>query len=499
MKNKYVGYAYLIEHPDVKALSLHSSARIMSVTKKQQIENTLATPAALKPKDRLLDHVLFALKHEGLNLQVLAQVMSLVKETDILEHYEASPTGKYIRIACLLWEHFNHQSIKRTTELKYGKYVPLLDPKDYITGAEQKNIRWRVTINVIGSLDYCVTVRRTTRLEKALAVDVLQKAKAFTESLDESLLNRALSWVYLSETRDSFAIEKELPDTGKIQRYTNLLKQAHKPRNIDEGYLIELQNATINNQYEWAMSYRNEQNYLSNGSGSIGVTYVPPEPELCRTLMNEWEALTNELPDNIDPIVLGAVISFGFVFLHPFMDGNGRLSRFLFHHVLCRSGKLANGLLLPVSAVLHNKERQYLKALTDYSSEVRQLWQVDYLDTENFTFTFQGHDAIYRYWDGTTCAELMAEACEEAMEDYIKKEVAYLNQYDVLKRHINNQFDINDRTLSKLVIFCLEQNGKISKKRRDQFQYEVPTDAFDALEQAYSEILFREEDLDNTP
>lgn len=496
MKNEYIGYAHLIEHSEIKALSLHSSARIMPVTKKQQIENTLAIPATLKPADMLLDHVLFALKHEGLNLQVLAQVLPLISETDILEHYEASPTGKYIRITCLLWEYFNQQDIQRTTELKHGKYVPLLDPKDYITGIKQKNARWRVTINIIGSLNYCVTVRRTTRLEKALEVDVLQKAKKYTESLDESLLNRALSWVYLSETRDSFAIEKELPDTGKIQRYTNLLKQAHKPRNIDEDYLIELQNATINNQYEWAMSYRNEQNYLSNGSGSIGVTYVPPEPELCRTLMSEWETLTNDLPDNIDPIVLGAIISFGFVFLHPFMDGNGRLSRFLFHHVLCRSGKLANGLLLPVSAVLHNKERQYLKALTDYSSEVRQHWQVDYLDTENFSFTFQGHDAIYRYWDGTTCAELMAEACEEAMEDYIKKEVVYLNQYDTLKRRINKQFDINDKTLSKLVIFCLEQKGTLSKKRRDQLQYEAPADVFDALEESYIELFGSDEKND---
>jgi len=64
--------------------------------------NTLAIPAALKPADILLDHVLFALKHEGLNLQVLAQVMPFISKTDILEHYEASPTGKYIRIACLL-------------------------------------------------------------------------------------------------------------------------------------------------------------------------------------------------------------------------------------------------------------------------------------------------------------------------------------------------------------------------------------------------------------
>src|SRR5437016_11915487 len=32
------------------------------------------------------------------------------------------------------------------------------------------------------------------------------------------------------------------------------------------------------------------------------------------------------------PIVVAACVSFGFVFAHPFYDGNGRLHRFLIHH-----------------------------------------------------------------------------------------------------------------------------------------------------------------------
>lgn len=489
MKHTSVGYAYLLECADIAALPLQVSAYVMPVTKVQRIDNTLAVPAVLAPSDKILDHILFALKYEDLNLQILSQALLKVDSEELLASYESSPMGKYIRITCLLWEHFHQQQLPRLTELTRGNYTPLLDPKRFITADNQSNKRWRVHINLIGSLDYSIIVRRTERLEKALAQNTLQKAKEFTDELDENMLHRALSWVYLSETKDSFAIEKEQPDTNKIQRYINLLRQAHKPRTIDEDYLAELQKATINNPYEWAVSYRNEQNFLSNGPGAMGVTYVPPAPDLCRELMQEWEQLTNQLPKQVDPIVLGAVISFGFVFLHPFMDGNGRLSRFMFHQVLCRSGQLANGLLLPVSAVLYNKERDYLAALSAYSSETRPFWQVDYIDTENFAFEFNGHESIYRYWDGTACAELMAEACDEAMEHYIKQEVAYLNQYDTLKRHINKLYDINDRTLSKLVVFCLEQNGKISQKRRDQLKYEVPEDVFDALESAYAEIL----------
>jgi Fic family protein len=42
------------------------------------------------------------------------------------------------------------------------------------------------------------------------------------------------------------------------------------------------------------------------------------------------------------------------------MDGNGRLSRFLFHHALCQSGKLEKGLLLPVSVAMKRNEEDYL-------------------------------------------------------------------------------------------------------------------------------------------
>ena len=33
--------------------------------------------------------------------------------------------------------------------------------------------------------------------------------------------------------------------------------------------------------------------------------------------------------DGFDPVLTTAVLGFGFVFIHPFEDGNGRLHRFL--------------------------------------------------------------------------------------------------------------------------------------------------------------------------
>lgn len=503
----YAGYAYLAGLDAVKALELGITCQVMPVQRKQVIGNLIAIPARLKPDDRLLSHVLFALKHEGTNLQILAQILPLIDAQELLQQFDASPTGKYVRIACFLWEHFTGSILQQSEPLNQGNYVSLFDPDEFITLEGYRDKRWRVIFNGLGSLNYCISVRRTERLEKALQLDLLQTLHTLSESLDASLLNRALSWAYLSETRDSFAIEKEVPDASKMQRYINLLRHAHDTRIIDEDYLVYLQNETINNPFDKAVAFRGEQNYLSNARGALGVTYVPPSPELCDELMQEWMALVNQvnqvnqvnrvnqvdhmnhMPKETSPLVLGAVLSFGFVFIHPFMDGNGRLSRFIFHHVLCQCGQLCNGLILPVSAVLHDNERDYLDALTNYSAKTRAFWEVEYIDVDNLTLSFQGHDSIYRYWDGTACAELMLEASETAIEQYIKREVAYLGRYDALKKYINQQFDVADKTLSNLTMHCLEQQGKLSRKRRDQYRYKVPEELFDAMEKAYTELF----------
>ena len=44
------------------------------------------------------------------------------------------------------------------------------------------------------------------------------------------------------------------------------------------------------------------------------------------------------------------MVSFGYVYIHPFEDGNGRIHRFLIHDILVRDGIVPNGTILPVSA-----------------------------------------------------------------------------------------------------------------------------------------------------
>ena len=486
-----VGYGWLAEREELKVPVPDRYAEVRSVTRIEVIGHCTAVPASVAPAgDSLLEHVLFSLKHEGINLTILAQVLPLIPEAELRTACDASPTSQYLRKACYLWEHFTGREIERQPRALRSNYVPLFDPHDYLTSTGARDTRWRILYNGLGTLDYCVTVRKTPELMALLDKNLLQQAGAFTESLPEDILNRTLAWAYLDETRNSYAIENEVPSGDKANRFVHLLKLAHAPRQLDEDYLVDLQNAAISNVYYQAASFRTEQNYLSNGlRGALGVTYVPPAPELSRELMERLMAMANTPPEGVDPLVLAAVISFGFVFIHPFMDGNGRLSRFLFHQVLCQRGALRNGLLLPVSAMLKKNESDYKTALEVWSAPTRAYWDVTFINDEHLVFDFQGHPALYRYWDATGCVTFMASAAEQAIEHHLKEETEYLNRYDTIYRRIDRAFDVGNADLSRLVLYCMDQHGKLSANRRKRYQYKVPDEVFDALEEAYREVV----------
>ena len=71
-----VGYALLQERLPITAVPVACPALVQPTTRIEKIAHTLAVPPKLAPDaDDLLGNVLFALKHEGINLSILAQVL----------------------------------------------------------------------------------------------------------------------------------------------------------------------------------------------------------------------------------------------------------------------------------------------------------------------------------------------------------------------------------------------------------------------------------------
>ncbi len=82
--------------------------------------------------------------------------------------------------------------------------------------------------------------------------------------------------------------------------------------------------------------YRTIQNYVGN-SRTLEVIYTPPPPKKVPPLMRELvDWLSGE--SAIHPVLVSGIAQFQLVHIHPFVDGNGRISRLLSTLCLYRAG-----------------------------------------------------------------------------------------------------------------------------------------------------------------
>lgn len=495
-----VGYAWIQAALKVPDFLGAKKARLAAVRRVERlVEGALLVPTNLAPRDDFLGHAAFAIKYEGVRLDYLAVALRRVPGAELAAQFALTPNGTYVRKLCFLWEVFNKRELKGadTSAISAG-YAKLFDPGLYVVGVSRRNARWRIDFNGLGDVSFCPVVRKTAALQRLVQHDVLADARAFSKSIGLGMLERALSWAYLSETEGSFAIEGESPSQDKAALFANLLKRAHDQRPLTEEYLVELQNAALTNPYDRAMSFRTGQNRLQgDATGAVGVTYVPPRPALCDELMQQLMVLANTPAQGIDPLIQAAVVSFAFVFIHPFMDGNGRLSRFLIHHVLGQSRSLPEGFLLPVSVAMKKHEEQYLQALKSFSKPARELCRVTWSGDERFHYAWHADEDIwFRYMDLTAGVVFTLEMARAALDIHLRREVEFLGLFDDVAREINARHDLRNSDLATLIVTTYQNGGVLSKSRRKRFAERVQAHVLDAIEKA---VARRMRSLESAP
>lgn len=488
-----IGYAWIqnaVEAPDFLG---KARARLAHVNRIERLDDgAMLVPHKLAAEPTLLEHALFALKHEGVRLDLLACALRRIPPAELVALVKATPNSIYGRKLGHLWEAWHQQRLPDLAEPGVASaYAPLFDPDHYFVGPAQRDARWRIEFNGLGDLHFSPVVRKTPALLALIGKDILGQAQTFVEAVGEAMLERTLNWAYLSETEGSFAIEGEAPTADKAALFAALLRRAHERRPLTEDWLVELQNAAISNPFDKAVQFRTEQNRLQRDvPGAAGVTYVPPEPELAVALMNGLMRLTNQRPAELDPLVHAAVVSFAFVFIHPFMDGNGRLSRYLIHHCLGQSGRLPTQFLLPISVAMKRHEAQYLRALTTFSKPARQLCQVTWGGDDHYSYEWEPEaDTWFRYMDLTEAATFTLAMAEASLDTHMRQEVEFLGLFDRVKRYINDRHDLRGSDLANLIVTIFQNGGTLSNNRRKRYAERVQAHVLDAIEAAVSRAM----------
>ena len=128
---------------------------------------------------------------------------------------------------------------------------------------------------------------------------------------------------------------------------------------------------------------------------------------------------------NVSAAVHAAAIAYGFVFLHPFEDGNGRIHRFLIHNILARREFTPPEIIVPVSAAMLDNSADYDASLEAFSRRLMPL--VDYTLDEDDRMIVRNDTAIwYRYIDMTPQVEALFRFIELAIDIELAEELAFL-------------------------------------------------------------------------
>ena len=497
------GYAWLIEHFRIPHFPLSHASQIGKVKSKTtdgvgRVSEVFSS--SYWPGDEPLNHVVFALKYDGVDLALLATLFLRLDPNDIALWVDRQPTSKYTRLIGFLYEYLLMRTLPLEDRRK-GNYVDALDPERYVTDAKPVRIeRWRVNNNLLGSKWFCPIIRRTPGVEKAENLAIQERLESLQQQYPPALFQRALNYAYYKETRSSYAIEQEEPTPQRTERFVALLYEAGQVRLpwhtlFTETELVPLQNAIVDERYR-EPGFRKIQNYVGQQRGlkEMRVHYVCPPPDLIDRLIRGLAVCATEV--EILPVVKAALLSFAFVLIHPFEDGNGRLHRFLIHDTLARTDFVREGLLLPVSAVMLRKRDEYDRALERFSRPLLAL--ADYKLSPEAELTLLNAtemEPFYCFPDLTFAVEYLAPVIQESIERDLADELRYLESYDTVREAIRQIVDMPDQKLDRLLLFLNQNRGRLSKRKRDTFA-EISDDELRQIETAFHDIVLKRQTLE---
>lgn len=486
-----VGYGavidkYKLQMPLPGKLSLISEKR-----KSYEDENWKVYSSRNIFEDTLYKHLVFAIKNEGINLLFFKKLYEKLKEKEVLKLFSEEPTGIYTRKMWFLYEWLMNKKLD-ISDLSIKNYTMLIDDKkQYAISPGERSKRHRIVNNLPGNRDFCPLITKTEKLEKYITSNFSEEKNNYLDEIHKDVLQRASAFLLLKDSKASFTIENELPKKNREVRWGKAIGQAGI-NNLSKEELLRLQQIVIESDRFIKMGFRDEGGFVGEHDRISG----KPLPEHISARFEDLETLMNGLilaadllvHDEIDAVIAAAAIAFGFVFIHPFEDGNGRIHRYLIHHILAQKDFTKQGIIFPISASILDRISDYRKILEGYSHPL--LDYIEWEETENNNIRVLNNTIdYYRYFDATKHAEFLFECVEDTVRNIIPKEVKYLIKYDEYKRFLEDDFEMPDKTVALLVRFLEQNDGKLSNRAKQKEFEKLTEKEVHEIERKFDEIM----------
>lgn len=483
------GYSALIDALELRVVLPHKLFATSAHNRKVEADDWKILPVRYTPDPTIEGHLVFALKYEGIDLHVLKAIFGAIGSGPVEEIVDATPTGTYARRIWFLYEWLTGDVVD-LPEPPVSNYALAVDPKIQFCVKGEKLPRYRVMNNLPGNRDFCPMVFRTDVLDGFVGMNLKAKAQDSIAEIPKDVLARTAAFLLLKDSKSSYVIEGERPPQDRIQRWGQAIGEAGKQLLSHEEF-DRLQKIVMRDERFVKLGYRREGGFVGQhdrASGAPLPDHISARHEDITMLMDGIVEFANRSAKELDAVVAAAMLAFGFVYVHPFEDGNGRLHRYLIHHALAQRGFNPPGIVFPVSASILDQIDTYRSVLESHSGKALPLVEWRATDKNNVEVLNETAD-LYRYFDATPHAEFLYECVAQTIEIDLPNEARFLENYDRFNDVVQNMADMPDRLVNLLFSF-LEQNGGTLSARARAKEFAALSDAeAEMIEQHYAEIF----------
>ena len=249
-------------------------------------------------------------------------------------------------------------------------------------------------------------------------------------------------------------------DEKEIAGYRDALNIVHE--NFDyipltPNYILQLHKILLSHTDSgFGGSFKSVQNYISatDEFGNRFTLFTPmapyETPEAIQNICDEYNHAIGE--SRVDPLLIIPVFIHDFLCIHPFLDGNGRMSRLLTTLLLYRSGYEVGKYISLEAKIAKNKDAYYA------SLEDSQIgWHEEQDDPTSFVkYLLSTIIAAYRDFDDRI--QIVSPSSLDTVKNAIESKLGRFTKKDILELCPSLSASTVERHLKKLVA-----EGKLNK------------------------------------
>lgn len=440
-------------------------------------------------------HLLFALKNERPDLGALKAVFERTPAETMENFVRQGPTGRLRRLGWFFYEWLTGNKLG-LPDLDSANYIDAIDPDLWHAATPINSARHRVRDNLPGVPGFCPLIQRDVTLGGNSTDYVNSRGLRLFSDHSSETVRRMTRRLLLKDSRSTFLIESERPSGVQQQRWAELVASAgDEPLSLD--LMVRLQKQLFSDRRFFPTGLRHDNIFLGDRIDNVAnPLWIGAKPEDLRGLVSDLMRAAERMETGkVDPIAQATSIGFGWVFVHPLADGNGRTHRYILQHVLSRAGLKPAGMTVPIANAIWQDMDGYSEVLNAFDAPRMPLIEWRATASGNVEVLNETVD-LYRYFDATAQARFVAERVMHVLEHDIPSELEQIKRRDRAVDGVSRIVAMPDLVAEKLIAFVTQNNGRLSKgKRKKEFPL-LTDDEVEQIEQVVSEIY--EIEIDET-